>query len=186
MTSARDWAERAVTMEDSDGQANTVLSHVYLLERRFDEALKTGHDAIFNRPNCTHANAFYANVLHYCGEQEKALYYIKWAIRFSPIHPPLFKNILAAACRGTGDLDAAITAAQAGSLQNPDDLISRMLMASVYIKMQKTDLAENQAHEINKIDPAFSLIAFAKRQPYKNDDYLNSFISDLKLAGLTD
>ena len=33
------WAERAVAMDDADGQAHTVLGNVRLLQRRFDEAL---------------------------------------------------------------------------------------------------------------------------------------------------
>ena len=64
MKSARYWAERASEMADTDGQAQTVLSHVYLLDRRFDDALTAGRAAIANRPNCAHANGFYANVLH--------------------------------------------------------------------------------------------------------------------------
>jgi len=186
MKSARFWAERASAMEDADGQAHTVLSHVYLLERRFDDALTAGRGAIANRPNCTHANGFYANVLHFCGEQDEALHHIKLAIRYSPVHPPLFKNILAAACRGVGNLNDAIAAAEDASGRNANDLISRMLLASVYVKMKKLDLATNQANEIDLIDPAFSLAEFAKRQPYKNDDFLNSLLSELKTAGLPD
>ncbi len=183
---ARVWAERATEMEDVDGQAHTVLSHVYLLERRFNDALAAGRSAIANRPNCTHANGFYANVLHFCGDQEKAVHHIKLAIRYSPIHPPLFKSILAAACRGVGDFSAAITAAEYGSNQNPDDLLPRMLLASVHVKMQNFDLATKQANEIGLIDPTFSLNEFAKRQPYKNDEFLNTLLLELKTAGLSD
>ena len=184
MKSAKFWAERASAMEDADGQAHTVLSHLYLLERRFDHALKAGRGAIANRPNCTHANGFYANVLHFCGEQDEALHHIKLAIRYSPVHPPLFKNILAAACRGVGNYNDAIAAAEEASGRNANDLISRMLLASIYVKLEKMDLATNQANEIALIDPAFSLAEFAIRQPYKNDDFLNSLLSELKTAGL--
>jgi TolB-like protein len=186
MKSARYWAERASEMEDADGQAHTVLSHVYLLDRRFDDALTAGREAIANRPNCTHANGFYANVLHYCGEQETALQHIKLAIRYSPIHPPLFKNILAAVCRGVGNLDDAIAAAEDASVGNSNDLISRVLLASLHVKKENLQLASNLANEIDLIDPAFSLAEFGKRQPYKNDDFLNSLLSELKLAGLRD
>ena len=108
------------------------------------------------------------------------------AIRYSPIHPPLFKNILAAACRGVGNLDGAITAAEDASGRNANDLISRLLLASVHVKMKNLDLAANQAREIDLIDPAFSLAGFAKRQPYKDDGFLDSLLSELKMAGLTD
>jgi TolB-like protein len=186
MKSARYWAERASKMADADGQAHTVLSHVYLLDRRFDDALSAGREAIANRPNCTHANGFYANVLHYCGEQETALHHIKLAIRYSPIHPPLFKNILAAVCRGVGNLDDAVAAAEDASVSNSSDLMSRVLLASLHVKKENLEMASNLVNEIDLIDPAFSLGEFAKRQPYKNDEFLNSLLSELKLAGLRD
>jgi len=186
MKLARLWAERAAEMEDADGQAHTVLSHVYLLDRRFDDALAAGRGAIANRPNCTHANGFYANVLHYCGEQKTAIHHIRLAIRYSPIHPPLFKNILAAACRGAGILSDAITVAEDASVKNPNDLISRLLLASIHVKRNEIDLAKNKVTEINAIDSAFSLDNFAKRQPYKDDKYLKILVSELKTAGLPD
>ena len=186
MKMARFWAERGSGMEDTDGQAHTVLSHVYLLERRFEDALAAGHGAISNRPNCTHANGFYANVLHYCGEQDQALHHIKLAIRYSPVHPPLFKNILAAACRGLDNLNDAIAAAEDASGRNPNDIISKLLLASVYVKLKEFGLAAIQAKEIELIDPEFSLTDFAMRQPYKNDGFLNVLLSELKTAGLPD
>ena len=47
---AREWAERATAMDDADGQAHTVLSHVHLLSRNFDAALEAGRGAVMNRP----------------------------------------------------------------------------------------------------------------------------------------
>ncbi len=184
MDSARYWAECASKMKDADGQAHTILSHVFLLDRRYDDALLAGREAIANRPNCSHANGFYANVLHYCGEQRTALHHIKLAIRHSPIHPPLFKNILATICRGVGNVEDAIAAAEDASVSNSNDLISRVLLASLHVKKQNLEMASNLVNEIYLIDPTFSLDEFAKRQPYKNDDFLNSLLSELKLAGL--
>ena len=183
---AQTWAEQAVEMEDADGQAHTVLSHVYLLDHRFDDALTSGRRAVTNRTNCTHANVFYANVLHYCGEHEEAIHHAKLAIRYSPIHPPLFQNILSAACRGAGNLNDALSAAEEASVSSSSDLVSRVLLASIYVKLQNFDLATEQVSAINSIDPAFSLSDFASRQPYKDHGFLKSLMSELKIAGLPD
>jgi len=74
---AKDWAEKGAALPDTDGQAFTVLSHLHLLDRDFNAALASGRNAVSNRPNCTHANAFYANVLLYCCEHETALHHYR-------------------------------------------------------------------------------------------------------------
>lgn len=183
---ARQWAEKAVALEDADGQAHTVLSHVYLLERRFDEALDAGRGAIANRPNCAHANGFYANVLHYCGEQDGALHHIDLAMRYSPIHPPLFKTILAAASHAAGDRDGAAAAASDAIGQKPDDLPARLILASVEMRRQHRQRAVELADEVKRINPAFSVAAYAEREPYRSDEFVNSLVSDLRAAGLPD
>jgi adenylate cyclase len=181
---ACEWAERAAGMGDADGQAHTVLSHVYLLDRRFDDALAVGRDAVRNRPNCTNANGFYANVLHYCGEQRRAIDFANQAIRRSPIYPPLFKDILAAAHRAIGDPAGAIEAASDAVAINPNDLMARLILASVYARSGRQDLAAGMVEHVRRIEPAFSLERFAKGQPYRDRDFLEQFVADLARAGL--
>jgi adenylate cyclase len=183
---AREWAERAAAMEDADGQAHTVLSHVHLLNRDFDAALDAGRGAVMNRPNCTHANGFYANVLHYCGHQKDAIHHANLAIRYSPIHPPLFKDILALAHRAAGEQAEAIEAATDAISMNPNDLTARLVLASAYVNSGELDSAAKMVEEVGEIEPTFSLESFAKRQPYQDQDLLNQFVSDLIKAGFAD
>lgn len=180
---AREWAERATAMEDADGQAHTVLSHVYLLDRHFDAALEAGQGAVRNRPNCTQANAFYANVLHYCGEQQKAIHHVDLAIRYSPIYPPLFKDILAAAYRAAGEPAKAIDAATEAIAVNPGDVMARLILASAYVRTGKPDLAAKLVDAVRQIEPTFSLAKFAVQQPYRDLDTLGQFVTDLEKAG---
>ena len=81
---AGDWAEKAVSMDDPDGQAHMVQSHVHLMNRRFDDALIVGRKAVQLRPNCTNANGFFANVLHFCGEQRDAIDHVTWPSAIRP------------------------------------------------------------------------------------------------------
>lgn len=183
---ARQWAERGAAMEDADGQAQTVLSHVYLLNRDFDAALEAGRHAVANRPNCTHANGFYANVLHYCGRQQEAIRHAELAMRYSPIHPPFFKDILALAHWAAGNQADAVAAATEAIAMNPSDLTGRLVVTSAHIGSGESDLAAKLAKEICEIDWTFSLERFATNQPYRDQDLLDSLIADLRKAGLPD
>lgn len=181
---AKEWAERGAAPADADGQAQTVLSHIHLLERNFDVALAAGAAAVSNRPNCTHANGFYANVLHYCGEHEKALHHIDLAMRYSPVHPPFFKQIFASICRAIGDFGQASRVAQAVTKANLQDIASRLILTSIEVKRGQRKAARDIAQEILAIDPSFSLSTFADGQPFRDVEFLNQFISELREAGL--
>lgn len=181
---ARQWAEKAVEQTDSDGQACTVLSHVYLLDRDFDVALAAGAAAVRNRPNCTHANGFYANVLHYCGEQSDALKHIRLAMRHSPVHPPLFKLILAMVLRANGDLDAAEAAVGAVLQVNSEDLAALVLLVALAVERGDCGRAVEHAAKIRRIEPEFSVSAYLEQQPYRSDDIPTGIANALCRAGL--
>jgi adenylate cyclase len=181
---ARQWAEVAASMQDADGQAHSALSYLYLIERRFDEALEAGRQAVANRPSCAYANCFYGNVLHYCGEQDGAIHHLKLAMRVQPLHPPFYLHMLALAYRAKGELDSAVVTAKQALELIPDDVANRIILTSAYVGLGRQDLAEETAVEIKRIDPLFSVTQFANAQPYRDSGLLEKFVSDLRSAGL--
>jgi adenylate cyclase len=181
---AKEWAEKGAALPDTDGQACTVLSHLHLLDRDFDAALESGRNAISNRPGCTHANAFFANVLLYCCEHETALHHIKLAMRYSPRHPVFYKDILAAAHRALGDFDRAEEVASEAKAIDPKDLSARLILTSLAVKRGDSEKCTVIIREIRDIDPDFSTLKFAEAQPYRNQEFLNEFVADLHSAGL--
>jgi adenylate cyclase len=138
---ARRFAEAADAMEYSDGQAQTVLSHVCLMDGDFDAALEAGRRAVSNRPACANANGFYANVLHYSGAYDDAIRHMDLAMRFQPLHPPFFRNVLAMSYLANGLDDRAVETAQKVLEIAPKDVVARLIMASAYIKSKRIDLS---------------------------------------------
>jgi len=179
---ARDWAEKAVVCEDFDGQAHTVLSHVYLLEKEFGKALEAGRTAVQTRPNCAHANGFFANVLHYCGNDTEALRHINLAIRYSPMHPPLFDYILAAVSRACGAFDEATNAAETALRSNPTDLATIAVLAVLASEQGQRQLAADYFEELLAIDPKFSLSRYAEHQPYRDRSTVRDIARKLEFA----
>lgn len=180
------WAEKASAMADNDGQADTVLSHVHLMNRDFAQALEAGRRAVTNRPGCANANAFFANVLHYCGEQEGAIRHIKLAIRFQPLYPPFFINILASAHSALGAMDEAASAAQQAIEIAPTDIPARLVLLRTHLRQDHPELAQTVAAEIMQLDPSFSVTRFAATQYYEDSTYLESLAADLRAGGLPD
>ena len=165
---ARDWAERASACGDFDGQAHTVLSHIYLLNKDFDKALEAGRIAVQTRPNCAHANGFFANVLHYCGRDTEALRHIQLAIRYAPMHPPLFDYIFSVVSRACGNVEDATKAAEAAFRRSPTDVETIALLAILASEQGRHRLAADYFKELVEIDPDFSGSGYAEHQPYRH------------------
>lgn len=178
------WAERAAGMEDADGQAHTVLGNVRLLQQRHEEALRIAREAVERRPNCTNANGFLANVLLYCGDPAGAAEHVRRAIRYSPVYPPWFVEILAAAYRDEGQSELAASAARELLRFVPGSLEGRVILAGALA--QAGDLGEAQcvAADVKERCPGFSAREYATKLPYRDEAARERIVADLVRAGL--
>jgi adenylate cyclase len=183
---AGEWAERAVKNEDADGQAHTVLGNVRLLQERFDEALRIARAAVDIRPGCTNANGFLANVLLYSGEPQAASEQVRKAIRFSPVYPPWFMEILAASYRDGGHPDLAAIAAREALRLAPKSLEARVILATALARAGSIEDARRVALEIMEMNPAFRAHAYAARLPYRDAAVGQALAADLARAGVPD
>ena len=180
------WAERAAVMEDSDGQAHTVLGNVRLLQRRFDEALAIANEALTIRPGCTNANGFLANVLLFCGEPQQAIVHAKRAIRYMPVYPPWFVEILAAAYRDAGWLDLAVIAAREVPRIAPSAMQGRLVLASALARSDWLADARRVVSESRILDAGLSLARWTASQPYRDAAALANVVNDLRRSGVPD
>ena len=178
------WAEKAVVLEDADGQAHTVLGNVRLLQRRYEEAMEVARGAVVIRPGCTNANGFLANVLLHCGEPQDALTHIKRAIRLSPVYPPWFLEILAASYREAGEIGLAVTAAQEVLRFAPRSIQGRVILASSLVRAGWVAEAKRVGAEILTEDEGFSLSRFSERQVFRDKAVVERIVGDLSEAGL--
>jgi TolB-like protein len=178
------WARKAVAKEDADGQAHMVLSHVQLMNRKFDEALITGREAIKLRPNCTNANGFFGNVLHYCGDQADAINHITWAIRYSPVYPPFFADVLALSLLFDDSTNQAISLAHESLRLNPDGDSARLVLIAGYNQTGQPTKSRKYAADLVQANPNFSVCRFATSRPYRNKIDINRFVDMITPSGL--
>ena len=180
------WAEEGATKEDEDGQGLTVLSHVHLMNKDYDSALAAGRAATVTRPGCANSNAFFANVLHHCDENDEAIQHIKLAMRFNPLNPPFFRNILSAAYLATDEFADAIAIARETVEYVPGNAGARLILIGAYTQSGQQQEAEAVAGEVKRLDASFSIARFVSGQFYKNPQYVDRLAGDLRTAGLPD
>ena len=68
--------------------------------------------------------------------------------------------------------------------QNPRNVLSRVILCSIYSLAGQMDEARAQAKEIVKINPKFSADRLARTDPTKNQAVKKRYIDALRKAGL--
>jgi adenylate cyclase len=178
------WAEKAIMLRGSNGLAEIVLASVHLQNRHHDEALVSCYRAVELRPNCPTASSYLANILFYCGRPAEAIAKIHEAIRITPVFPPWYMTLLAAAYRDNGEVGKSISAAEHSLRLSPDEKDARLVLCSDYSLAGQVQQARNVAQHIVAIEPQFSLARYADSQPYKDGEALTRLIDSLRAAGL--
>jgi Tfp pilus assembly protein PilF len=178
-------AESAMRMEDADGQAHAVMGHIHLLRREHEKALEVAEQAITLRPCCANSNAQFGNILYYCGRPADAADRVRQAMRFSPIHPPFFKAVLALSCKELREWDDAAKLAREMLRMKPDDIDARLVLIEAALATGDGAGASQYAEEIRKLQPQFLLAGWAERQPYRDPKVLERIVATLRDAGLT-
>ena len=181
---AVEWANKALEFDGTNGLAHVVLAYDHLMSRRHDEALATGYMAAQLRPSCPTALGFLANILLYCGRSTEAVTRTREAMRISPIYPPWFVNILAAAYRENGDIESSISVARRAIEIQPSDIDARLILCEGCLHTDRSQEAESLVKEILAIDRGFSVTKYIEGQPYKDQETLDRLAMSFREAGL--
>jgi class 3 adenylate cyclase/tetratricopeptide (TPR) repeat protein len=186
MDQAASWARKAMQYEDNNGIGHAIVGHLLLLDGRHDEALATCATGATLRASCPLAHGLLALVHNYCGDAKSAVKSVKEALKLEKDYPIWLIDILAAAYRDCGEVDLSIPTAKESLRLNPQNNDARLVLCSDYEIKAEHDQAQRLAGEIVASDPEFRLSAFAKSQPYKDQEALDRLIGILREAGLPD
>jgi len=181
---AAEWAERALAMEDWDGQAHFVMAHIHLLRRKHDSALEMAEQAVALRPNCANANPLLGNILYYCGRPGDAADRMRQAMRLTPVHGAWFNVVLAASYKEIRRWDEATATAKEAMRIKPDDIDARLVLIEVCRATGNEGLARELAQEVSGLQPDFSVSKWAETQPYRDPAVLERIVATLGAAGL--
>jgi adenylate cyclase len=84
----------------------------------------------------------------------------------------------------TGDCREAIAVGEKGLKRDPDHLVSHVIMATVYGSCGREKEARQEAAEVLRINPKFTVDSFTRVIPYKNPADRDRTIQGLRKAGL--
>jgi class 3 adenylate cyclase/TolB-like protein len=181
---ARAWAEKAIKYEDNNGMGFVVLGHLKLLEGDHEDALDLSAKGIELRFCCPVAHGVHGMILNYAGEGRTAVKCAREALNLERIYPSWLITILATAYRDSGAINLSVPAARESARLEPDSTDARLVLCSDYEMAGEHEKAGEMASEILATTPSFTLANFAKTQPYKNTEALQTLVGALRAAGL--
>ncbi|MDH3712491.1 MAG: winged helix-turn-helix domain-containing protein [Gammaproteobacteria bacterium] len=181
---ATELARDVIRLDDVTGYAHIVMAHVHLTWGEFDEAMAQADQAVSDRPSCPTSYAIKASILTYLGRAGDAIEFAQYALRLTPVHPPLYPAVLASAYCSCDRYEEAVAAAQTAIHLEGNDITPYLLVVAAHAALGRTEDAQCAARKVLEIKPEFALAEFAQSQPYKNAETLQRIVVRLKSAGL--
>jgi len=176
-------AQKAISLDDSNAAAYSVLGLVYMMKKQYDKAIAECERAVSLDPNSAENIHRLGMVLNYAARPEEAIPYLQNAIRLNPFPSASFFIILAASYRDSGQYEKAIEASKKALQREPNTHFAYIHMAVSYIRLGQEKEARAAAAEILRINPKFSLERYAKILPFPQP-VADRIIEDLRKAGL--
>jgi TolB-like protein/Tfp pilus assembly protein PilF len=183
MAKAFELAHKAISLDNTNEAAYSVLSWLYATKRQYEKAIAESERAISLNPNSAESYMRLGLVLAYAGRAEEGIPYMQNALRLNPFPSPNYFSNLAVIYCESGHYEKAIEAAKRVLQSEPNSPISNVTLAISYIRLGREEEARAAAAEILRINPKWSLDRYAKIAPYTQPQVERN-IEDLRKAGL--
>jgi adenylate cyclase len=111
---------------------------------------------------------------------------LKRAIRLSPVLTAPRSAILGTAYRNAGQLELAVAALENTVKRFPAFISGRVALTSCYVLIGKIQKAKQEAREILRRDPAYTIARYTTPNLYRNKETMEKWAESLRKAGIPD
>ena len=177
-------AKKALDIDDSDSMTHALLGSVYLMMRKYEEAIAAGERSVALDPNGAMAHGLLGMTLSYAGRPDEAIIQLNQSIRLNPFSPywPFLR--LGQCYLQIGRYTEALPAYQKALLLAPDATVNHLHLAITYVLLDRQEEARAAAQKVLELSPDFSVKRALKAAPFKNQADIKLFTDALLKAGL--
>ena len=186
---AEELANRAIALDNKDSVAHQLLSRIYTLKKRHEDAIAEGKLAVEAEPNSGSANSALGATLLTSGRFEEGLVYLKKAIRLQPFPIPAPIFLLGQANFLTGRYEEALPLFR-NVLQRLEEgrlvEVSHLWLMASYVALGSEEEARTERKIFLARYPKFSLRGETKKLKrfWSDPLVITRFIGLLRAAGL--
>jgi adenylate cyclase len=184
MKKSFEFAQKAISLDESDAWAHSLLGSIYLIMRKYEKAIESGKRSVELAPNGAMVHGTLGNILSYTEHLDEAVAYHKQAIRLNPFPAYWYYFNLARCYLRKGQYEDALTEYKKALNRSPDSYIPYVGLACAYVLLERQKEAEDAANKVLEINPNFSIGRMSLGMPYKNPADLKRIVDAMRKAGL--
>ena len=183
LQAAEEALNRALALDDNNSSALGQFGTLHLMRGEHDKAITARKRALAINPNNSNNIRMLAWAMFASGEPEEALVLIQQAMRLNPSYPSSWLMILQESYRLSGRYDEAIETIHE-ELRRHDHFFTRTRLALYYAQTGRDQEAREEITKVLQLKPNMNLQIWKKAQFFKNKDWLERDLADLKRVGL--
>jgi adenylate cyclase len=178
---ATELGHKALTLDDTDSSALSLLCESDWMQKRYDQAVADGERAVAINPN--YAGGFFAlaDALNVDGKTEAAIGAARKAARLDPSGKDLYTGDIGVAYVEMGRYADAVPILKQSLTAFPNILINHMCLTVADVELGRDGDARAEAAEIVRISPQFTS---ASLLPGRDPRWNKRMRDDLRKAGL--
>lgn len=186
ITQGIEFVQKAISLDDDIDIPHIAMARFYLLMRQYQHAIAEANKGIYLNPNSPYAHNILGEILMFSDRPEEAIAQFKLSERLDPLARSGYLFLLGMALREVGRYDEAINYCLRSIEYQPNNKLTRLILAAAYSMTGRMEEAQVQVAEVLRIDPNFSLKNLAKVRPHIDQQNTERFIQSLRNAGLPD
>ena len=180
---ATELAQKALTLDDSNGMALSQLCEFYWMQRQFDLSVAEGERCVALNPGYPICYQALADALLTSRRPEEALNAVDKAIRLDPGGADFYAYFIGAACVQMRRYDDAVSFLKRNAAAFPNEPWVHENLLVAYIELGRNEEARAEASAILRIDPHFQLVP-PEQGTTKDEAFNRLFNDDMRKAGL--
>jgi adenylate cyclase len=137
------------------------------------------------RPTCDLTYGVAASVMRYLGQNDDAVEYANRAIRLSPLFAVWYESTLANAHLLAGEYDEAAELAETIVAEDDNQFEALLTLAAAHTALGRQRHAAAAIDQARRSRPGLSAELLRHELPYRDEEALHRFISQLEASGLS-
>jgi adenylate cyclase len=184
MAKAFQLAQKALHMDESDSSSHSLVGQIYLLMRKYEEAIAAGERSVELEPNGAMVRGLLGMTLSYADRPDEAIAQLTHAIRLNPFAPYWYFYRLGQCYMQKGEYEEALKEYKKALQRAPNAFSIHAHLAALYVLLDREEEARAAANKVLELFPNFSVERIAKTMPFKNQDHNKLFFESWQKAGL--
>jgi adenylate cyclase len=181
---AYELAQKALELDDSLADAYALLGGIHARKRDYEKAIALRERAVALSPNGADVIVHLGGILNIVGRPEEGLRLIKKGMRLNPFSPIWYSWALAGSYQNMEQYEKVIEVCEPLIKQNPDNYLLHLSLAVAYSLSDREEEARNEATEILRLNPKFSVEVYEKTHFAKDPAVRKRGADALRKAGL--